>query len=350
MARAEVSITCQTPRARPQPGAMSASDFGTVVITGASGFIGRRLRDALLDRGVDVVALRRAASPEPDRGRSVAVDYADVEGLTEVFRAERPTHVLHVAGATKGVTYADFARANVMPTEHLVEAAKTAGADLGRFVLVSSLAAWGPSNPETPHAEEDPPRPVEHYGRSKLEAEQKLEASGLPYTILRPGGVYGPGDVDYFELFKTAHGGLNFYFGNRRRWMSVVYVDDLVDLVLSAAVHPAAVGRGYFVADGVPVTWEGFQTLVCEAAGRKVRDLDIPEVFVGMAAWGGELLSRLDGRPRLANRQKATMGRQQAWTGSIERARSELGFSPKVDQAEGVKRAMAWYREQRWLR
>lgn len=327
---------------------MSEPRFGTVLITGASGFIGRRLRDALLDRGADVVALRRARSPEPDRGRSVAIDYGEVDGLAEVIRAEGPTHVFHVAGATKGVTYEDFARANVMPTENLLEAARR-GPGLERFVLVSSLAAWGPSSPEAPHTEASPPQPVEHYGRSKLAAEQAVEASGVPYTILRPGGVYGPGDVDYFELFRSAHRGFNLYFGNRARWMSVIYVDDLVELVLSAATHPAAENRGYFAADGVPVTWEGFQSQVVEAADRKVRDLDVPEAFVGLAAWGGELLSRLDGKPRLANRQKATMGRQAAWTGTIDAARRDLGFVPQVSQSEGIRRTMAWYREHGWL-
>lgn len=328
---------------------MSDPSFGTVLITGASGFIGRRLRDALLERGVDVVALRRAASPEPKVGRSAPIDYADVDGLAAVLEAERPTHVFHVAGATKGVTYPDFQRANVMPTANLLTAAEKVGG-LERFVHVSSLAAWGPSSPEAPHTEADEPRPVEHYGRSKLEAEQAVEASGVPYTIIRPGGVYGPGDVDYFELFKTAAAGFNFYFGNRDRWMSVIYVDDLVRMIREAATHPEARNRGYFAADGVPVTWQGFQEKVVEAANRKVRDLDVPEVFVGLAAWGGELLSRIDGKPRLANRQKATMGRQSAWTGSIDAIRRDIGFEPRVSQDEGVSLTMRWYRNEGWIK
>ena len=328
---------------------MSDSEFGTVLITGASGFIGRRLRDALLEQGVDVVALRRKGSPSSDKGRSASIDYADVATLGEVIAAEKPTHIFHVAGATKGVTYEDFTRANVLPTQNLVAALGQTEHPLKRFVLVSSLAAWGPSRPEQPHKESDPAQPIEHYGKSKLEAEKVLEDSGLPFAILRPGGVYGPGDVDYFELFKSAHRGLNFFFGNRKRWMSVVYVDDLVDLCIQAAIHPQAAGQGYFVADGEPVTWESFQSLIVNAAGKKVRDVDVPEAIMGLAAWGGELVSRIDRRPRLANRQKATMGRQAAWTGSIDAARRDLGFEPKISQAEGIPRTMSWYREAGWL-
>src|SRR4051812_4850930 len=95
---------------------------GTVLITGASGFIGGRLRDALLAAGADVVALRRAGSPAPRGGRSAVVDYADTGALRRLIEKERPALVLHVAGATKGVTYDDFQRANVMPTRNLVEA------------------------------------------------------------------------------------------------------------------------------------------------------------------------------------------------------------------------------------
>ncbi|MBX2814135.1 MAG: NAD-dependent epimerase/dehydratase family protein [Myxococcales bacterium] len=323
--------------------------FGTVLLTGASGFIGRRLRDTLLDANVDVVALRRKGSPPASRGRSLEVDYADVSGLSTIFAKEQPTHVLHVAGATKGVTYQDFARANTMPTENLLTASKSMTQPLERFVFVSSLAAWGPSTAERPHRETDSPAPVEHYGRSKLEAEKSLVTSGIPYTILRPGGVYGPGDADFFQLFKSAAQGWNLYFGNRQRWISLVYVDDLIQLILNATGRPEAVGKGYFVTDGLPVTWENFQKLVTEAAQRKVRDIDIPEAFVDLAGWAGETLSRLDKRPRLANRQKIKMGKQEAWTASIDSAQQDLKFEPKISQSEGVPRTMSWYREAGWV-
>src|ERR1700761_2244623 len=107
---------------------------GTVLITGASGFIGGRLRDAFLEAGADVVALRREGAPPPRGGRSAVVDYADTDGLRRLVEKERPALVLHVAGATKGVTYADFQRANVMPTENLLEALRTAWPEVRRFV------------------------------------------------------------------------------------------------------------------------------------------------------------------------------------------------------------------------
>lgn len=323
--------------------------FGTVLITGASGFIGRRLRDALLGRGADVVAIRRPSSPEPAAGRSVTADYADTARLDEIMGQERPSHVFHVAGATKGVTYEDFARANVMPTENLLGACARAGHTPHRFVLVSSLAAFGPAPKDAPLEESAPRAPIEHYGKSKAEAEEKVEAGGVPYTILRPGGVYGPGDVDYFEVFKMAAKGWNTFFGNRDRLFSAVYVDDLIDAILTAARHPDTVNKGYFIADEPPLTWDAFQAAVVEASGRRAKELDLPEFLVSWAAWGGELATKVDGKPRLFNRQKATMGRQDAWTCSSAAARRDFGFTPKVDLPTAVARAFEWYRREGWI-
>ena len=145
---------------------------GKALVTGASGFIGSRLRDALLERGLDVISIRRKGSPPSKKGRSVECDYDDVAGLTRIMESEKPDYVLHVAGATKGVTYEDFTRGNLMPTENLLRAIETAHPALERFVLISSQAAYGPSTKDRAITEDDPRRPVEFYGQSKLEAEQ----------------------------------------------------------------------------------------------------------------------------------------------------------------------------------
>jgi nucleoside-diphosphate-sugar epimerase len=331
---------------------MGQIESGTkALITGASGFIGRRVRDALLDRGVDVVAIRRAGSPDSKRGRSVVADYADQAALRDLVRREQPDYVIHVAGATKGVSYDDFRRANVMPTENLGRALADAHPGVKRFVHVSSLTSYGPSSKTAHHREDAPRRPIEFYGMSKLEAEQAVEALGdrVPWTILRPGGVYGPGDVDYFELFKSVERGMNVFFGNRDRLFSAVYVDDFVRAIDLAATSDAARKKGYFVADGEPISWGEFQRHIVEASGRRVRTVDLPEFFVDVAAFGGELLSKIDKKPRLFNRQKAKMGAEDAWTCHIDAIRSDLGFTPEVQASAGVQRTLAWYRAEKWV-
>ena len=327
---------------------------GKVVLTGASGFIGGNLRARLLEDGAEVIALRRKGSPPAKTGRSVEVEYEDLPALQQLFAAERPDYVLHVAGATKGVSYEDFRRANVMPTQNLLEAAAAGHPSLQRFVLVSSSSAYGPSVLGQPPLDETAPRtPIEHYGKSKLEAEQVVESFGdrLRCTIVRPAGVYGPGDVDFFNLFREAHKGRNVFFGNRQKWCSMVYVDDVIDAILLAAKSPAAVGKGYFICDDHPTTWEEFQGHVLAALGNpRVLTLDLPAFVVDVAAFFGELATWVDKKPRLFNRQKALMGAQPAWICTSKAARAELGFSSKVALKEGCERAVAWYRQQGWLK
>ena len=321
------------------------------LITGASGFVGGRLRRALVSAGADVVAIRRASSPEPSEGRSVVADYADVDSLATVVNNERPDVVYHVAGTTKGVTYEDFQRANVMPTRHLVAALEAEHPEVKRFVLVSSLAAYGPSTARRPHREAHQPAPIEHYGKSKLEAERVLaeEAERVAWTIIRPGGVYGPGDVDYFNLFREIERRRNVYFGNKDRWFSAVYVDDCVRAIVAAAYADEAAKKAYFICDGVPVTWGTFQEAIVRASGRKVLTLNLPEVLVDVAAVFGEAATKIDGKPRLFNKQKAKMGAQEAWTCQHDAARRDFGYEPKVPLERGVELALQWYRNEGWL-
>lgn len=324
---------------------------GVALITGASGFIGQHLRDSLLADGYDVVALTRAGSPAPKRGRAAAVDYAEPETLERVMREERPELVFHVAGATKGVSYADFQRGNVMPTQNLLDAVRKHDPGIKRFVHVSSLTAYGPSTLEQPMQEHHERKPIEHYGKSKLESELVVEAAGdsLPWTIIRPCAVYGEGDVDNFELFKLAARGLNLFWGNREGQMSFVHVDDVVRGIRMAAEHVAARGKGYFVCDGRPVTWHHYQGHIVRATGKRALDLNLPSFSLDVAAFFGELATKLDNKPRLLNRQKALLGKQMAWTCRHDNARTDFGYKPEVELEDGVQRTLEWYRAQRWL-
>jgi UDP-glucose 4-epimerase len=322
---------------------------GRVIVTGTSGFIGSNLRDALLRGGADVISLLRPVSRPSAKGRSVGVAYEDVAGLTRLMAAEQPDYVFHVAGATKGVTYEDFRSANVVPTQNLAEALRQGYPAVKRFVFVSSLTAWGPSNEGPPVRETDEPRPVEHYGRSKLEAERVLAKIAIPWTTIRPPTVYGPAEVDMFTLFKAAKNGINLYFGNREKKMSAIYVDDLLDAMVNAAQAEHTIGKAYFVSDGVDYNWDQVQRQIVTTVGRRTLHVNLPSFVVGMAGLAGELLTAVDRKPRLLNRQKATMDAQTAWLCSNEAARREFGFTPRVQLAEGIKRAYAWYVENGWL-
>lgn len=333
-------------------GMSKAPRQGVAVVTGASGFIGGHLRDTLLAEGWDVVALTRPKSPPPKRGRAAAVDYANVDSVADVLARERPEVVFHVAGATKGVTYDDFQRGNVMPTRSLAQAMLRTHDQVGRFLKVSSLTAYGPSTPDQPLLETHEPKPLEHYGKSKLEAERVLRdeiGDRLPWTIIRPGGVYGPGDVDHYELFRLASHGLNVFYGNHDAWFSTAYVDDVVRALLDAARSGATVGKGYFICDGKPLTWFDYQEAVVEAIGKRTLNLRLPAFSLDVAAAFGELMTRFDGKPRIFNRQRVVMGKQRAWTCRHDAARQDFGYTPRTDLRSGVGQTLDWYRSSGWL-
>ncbi len=318
---------------------------GKVIVTGTSGFIGSNLRDALLRGGADVISLLRPVSPPSKVGRSVGVAYEDLAGLTRLMNDEQPDYVFHVAGATKGVAYEDFYAANVVPTVNLATAAK----GVKRFLFVSSLTAWGPSNEGPAVRESDPPRPVEHYGRSKLDAERALAKVDVPWTTIRPPTVYGPAEVDMYNLFKAAKSGINLFYGNAHKKTSAIYVDDLLDAMVNAAQADNTLGEAYFVSDGVDYTWDQVQCTIVSTVGKRTLRVNLPSFVVGMSGLAGELLTAVDKKPRLLNRQKATMDAQQAWLCSNELARKDFAFTPKVFLAEGIQRAHAWYVQNGWL-
>jgi len=323
---------------------------GKVLITGASGFIGGQLRDALLRAGSDVVAVRRPGSPPAKVGRSVEADYGRPADLERVVASEKPDYVLHVAGVTKGRSYEDFRAGNVMPTRNLLAAVRREHPGTKRFVLVSSAASYGPSASSAPQREENPPRPIEHYGTSKLEAERVVEeeSAGVPWTILRPCAVYGPGDVDHFALFQAAVLGVNLFYGNRDKLMSWIYVDDCLRGIIEAAAHTNTVGKGYFLTNDILLTWDDFQTEIAIAVGHRVRTVDLPEQLLWVGAFAGELATRIDKKPRLMNLQKAKLGVQEAWTCSGDAARRDFGFSATVTLADGIRRTHQWYVENGW--
>lgn len=323
---------------------------GKVLITGASGFIGGQLRDTLLGQGSDVIAIRRAGSPEPKAGRSVQADFEQVAELERIIATERPDYVLHVGGVTKGRSYEDFRRGNVMPTRNLLTAVRREHPGVKRFVLVSSLTAYGPSSTVAPHREENPPRPIEFYGESKLEAEQVVEeeSAEVPWTILRPSAVYGPGDVDHFTLFQSAMLGINLFYGNRDHQASWIYVDDCVRGILLGARSEQSVDRGYFLTNEAMLTWKDFQDEIVRVVDRPVRTVDLPEVLMWASAVAGEIATQFDKKPRLMNLQKARMGAQQAWTCVSDAARRDFGFRAEVELPEGIRRTHEWYLANDW--
>ncbi len=325
-----------------------------VLVTGANGFVGSHLVEALLQAGYRVRCMvRRTSDLSYIRALPVEWAYADVgqgDGLLEACQGIQA--VCHCAALTRAPNAETFFRVNTRGSDDVARAALEASPDLRRFVFLSSQAAAGPSPAAGDHVDESrPPQPITWYGESKLAAEQALRAlPGLPLTILRAAPVFGPRDRDFWTYFDLVHRHLNLQLGSEDRALSLIYVRDLVSLILRAleADEAEAEGQTYFGC-AWSLTHADFSRAIAAALGSRTLQVRLPlAVLAPMAAWS-RVQIRLTGRPPLLNDQRVRDLRAPYWLCSGEKAARELGFSPQWDLATAMQETADWYREQGWL-
>jgi dihydroflavonol-4-reductase len=327
------------------------------LVTGANGFVGAHLVEALRGRGHSVRALVRKTSDLthlPKDGLELA--YGDVTDASSLPAAMDGVDVVfHVAGITKSWTAAEFERINVGGTVNVMSAAAER-APPPHVVFVSSIAAAGPCGSDKPLEEGDACKPVSRYGESKALAEQKVRelAAKVPVSIVRPPMVFGPRDRDVFELFKMAAGGLVLQAGFAPRRFSMVDVRDLaVGLVLvgekGARLSPEDLSRGiYYIADDGPFLWRELGEAAAAGFGRRARTIRVPDLVTFLVAYIGELIMWLRKKPFVVNLDKAREGTAGNWFCSSARVR-ELGFAVEKPLPERFRETAVWYRENGWI-
>ena len=324
-----------------------------VLVTGANGFVGSHLTEALLARGYRVRCMvRRTSNLTFIRHLPVEWAYADVcdaEGLGQACQGVDA--VCHCAALTRAVDQQTFLRVNAQGTEALARAAVQTNPALKRFLFVSSQAAAGPSRGADDCVDESrPPQPITWYGVSKWAAEQALlnMDDRLPLTIIRPSPVFGPRDRDFFAYFDLVKHGLQLELGRHERRVSLVYVRDLVELICLALDSEAAVGQTYFGC-GQPHSYAELSQAITRALNKRTLRIILPVAILTFIGLGARLQERLTGRPALLNEQRILDMRQPYWLCSGEKARRELGFSVRVDLEPAVQETATWYLENGWL-
>ncbi|MBQ2554754.1 MAG: NAD(P)-dependent oxidoreductase [Prevotella sp.] len=328
-----------------------------ILITGASGFIGSFIVAEALNRGYEVWAAMRGSSSKQfltdERIHFIQLNLDDEQQLEEALRPYRFDVVVHAAGVTKCLKVKDFHRINTLGTQHLVEVLRRLNMPLHRFVYLSSLSVYGAIHEKQPYTEireEDEPKPNTAYGKSKLEAERYLESlTDFPYVILRPTGVYGPRERDYFMMAQSIKQHVDFSVGWKRQDITFVYVDDVVQAVFLAAEH-GEVGRKYFLSDGEVYQSRTFSDLLHHELGDKwLLRIKAPVWVLRVATFCGEYIGRMRGKVTAMNNDKYHILKQRNWRCDIQPAIKELGYQPQVKLEEGVKRSVAWYKENGWL-
>jgi nucleoside-diphosphate-sugar epimerase len=261
-------------------------------------------------------------------------------------------YVVHAARVTKCLNKADFQRINTEGTKHLVKALLALGMPLKRFVYLSSLSIMGAIREEQPYTEileSDTPQPNTAYGKSKLQAEQWLETQAIPYIILRPTGVYGPRERDYFMMAKSIKAHTDFAVGYKQQDITFVYVTDVVQAVF-LALEKGKTGRKYFLSDGEVYQSSTFSDLIRRELGNPwwIR-ITAPIWLLRIITFFGEFAGHITGQVTALNNDKYNIMRQRNWRCDIKPALQELGYEPKVKLEEGVRRSIQWYKENKWL-
>lgn len=326
-----------------------------ILLTGGSGFLGSYVAEQLTAEGHAVRALVRPKSNKKllEALPGLELAHGAVDDRDSVFAAVAGVDaVVHVAGVVKAVDAAEFAAVNTQGTVNLLDAAEAKAPALKRFVLVSSLAAIGPSEDGKPVADDAPPHPVTHYGRSKLAAEQAALArkERLPVTIIRPPMIYGPRDTETLAFFTSVKNGVLPLLGDGSNTLSVVYGADAAAAVVRAVTAQVPSGSAFFVEDGKVLVWREALAEVEAALGRRafVR-FGLPMGVVTVAAAATQAWAKVSGKAQMLTLDKVNELKQQHWVCSGEGARKLLGWAPKTSWAEGARLAAEWYRKEGWL-
>jgi nucleoside-diphosphate-sugar epimerase len=320
-----------------------------VFVTGGTGFVGAHLVPALRRREDEVTCLVRSPAKAHARGwkdvRLVCGDLGNADALREGCAGADV--VFHLAGRISARTAADFMRANRDGTANLLEAASETPPQ--RLVLVSSLAAGGPSAPGQPIDESRPPAPVTPYGQSKLAAEVLLRAMPFPWTVVRPPAVYGEWDREVLKVFRLARLGVAPVFGDGSQELSVVYAGDLVTALIAAALTPAAAGRVYYAAHPAVTTSRELVRAIGRAVGREPRIVPLPAPLARGMLWAIGSVAHLAGRATVLSADKANEFLAPAWTCRPDALQRDTGWRAETDLETGLRRTAAWYRTEGWL-
>ncbi len=326
----------------------------TILVTGATGFVGTALVMELIRRGEEIRVLARDEKKARDRfGRAVKIIQGEITDREKAQEAvEDATLIYHLAGLPyqPGVSTEIYQQTHVEGTRILLDACQNQ--KLLRFIYCSTAAVLGTTG-STPVAEDVPYAPTNAYERSKLEGEvlalQAHRTRNIPVSVVRPGLVYGPGDLRLLNFFTTIKKGtfLPLVAGGKAL-LQPVYIDDLISALLLCAEPAEAIGHSYNIAGASTITFRAFATLIAQSLHRSLVAGSVPPWLANLVAPALALLPAFKGEMSpLARSRVDFMTHSRIY--AIERARNELGYSPRVGMEEGLELTAEWYQKHGYL-
>ncbi|MFB0566681.1 MAG: NAD-dependent epimerase/dehydratase family protein [Candidatus Aminicenantaceae bacterium] len=317
------------------------------LVTGASGFIGSHLVETLVERNWKVTCfVRKESRTDFLKNLPLTIFVGHAENSESLKRAvDKQDYIFHLAGRIMSASRKTYELANYLLTKNLLEACLIKNSGLKRFVFVSSVSAAGPSLPGYYSDESQPCAPNSEYGRTKLKAEEEVKKywHSIPATIIRPPNVYGPRQQQTELLIKLIRKRIVLSLKERGESTSLIYVKDLVEALIQAALSPTTRNQVYYVTDGKGHSWRDIIfTLKKYILGNSLY-LPFPEYLISLLAWFLDLLKR-------ARIIKLPFG-QKAWRAMVKtpwlfsslKAEKDFGFRSRYALDDGIRATVNYY-------
>ena len=328
-----------------------------ILITGASGFIGSFLVEEAIKQNYKVYAGIRNTSKltylKDNRIQFFKADLADKEAIkSNLTKFGKFDFIIHNAGVTKSCNKRDFIKVNYQYTRNLIEALYETTTIPQKFILISSLAAFGPGDEKTlkPINHTDTPHPVSYYGKSKLKTEMYIKSLiGFPNLIFRPTGVYGPREKDYYVMYKSIKSGIETYINTSDQHISFIYIKDLSRLIIDS-LSSNITGKSYFVSDLDKYTASEFNQLIKMKLNKKTIAFTFPGFLVRMLAFINEKLSCLFfGKTPTLNTEKYKEISKRNWLCDSSALVKDFNFRPEYNLWKGLDETIKWYEKENLL-
>ena len=322
-------------------------------ITGATGFVGSHLTDKLLEKGWEVYCLKRKTSNtkwlDGKNVKFVEGDLFSNESLENVIKDV--DYVFHLAGVVKAKTKDGFEKGNYLATKNLIEITSKVNQGLKKFIHVSSQAVCGPTPDSNPINETYTPKPITTYGRTKLKAENEVLSykNKLNVAVVRPPAVYGPRDTEVFVYFQAFVKGLNSIIGLNDKYLSIVYVEDLVNGIILAAEKEIPSGEIFFICSDNHYNWNEIGDITSKLLGKKAIKLRLPHWLVYTAGAFAQTFSMFSKNAATLNLEKCKDITQKYWTCSNQKAQTMLGFKEEFPLEKGFAESIKWYKQNNWI-
>lgn len=332
-----------------------------ILVTGAGGFIGGFIVEEALNRGFETYAgVRKSTSREylsDSRIQFIDLPFHNRTALAKKLQECKDQfggwdYIIHNLGATKVKKTEDFDKINFDFARNFVETLIELNMKPKQFLYISTLGVLGPGNESSsePITTENASGPNTAYGRSKQKMEMYLKSlTDFNYVIIRPTGVYGPREKDYFLMFKTIKSGFNFIPGFKEQYLTFIYVKDLVK-ALFLCIDKQICRKEYNLCDGQCYTSSLFCDIVKNRLNKQwVLNIKLPLALVKGVSIVAENMAKIAGKTSTLNGDKYRIMKQRNWNCDISDLKKDTGFQADYDLIKGVDEAISWYEENQWL-